>query len=48
VDDVQYQNRLRQRDYDIIIASWDETLSPGNEQRAYWGSQARILRARAT
>ena len=40
VDDVQYQNRLRQWDYDIIIASWGESLSPGNEQRGYWGSQA--------
>ncbi len=40
VDDVQYQNRLRNWDYDIIVASWGQSLSPGNEQRAYWGSQA--------
>jgi microcin C transport system substrate-binding protein len=40
VDDVQYENRLRRRDYDIVVASWDETLSPGNEQREFWGSQA--------
>jgi len=40
VDEVQYQNRLRQWDYDMIIASWGESLSPGNEQRGYWGSQA--------
>jgi microcin C transport system substrate-binding protein len=40
VDDVQYQNRLRNWDYDIIIGSWPESLSPGNEQRGYWGSQA--------
>ena len=40
VDDAQYQNRLRNRDFDIITASWGESLSPGNEQRAYWGSQA--------
>jgi microcin C transport system substrate-binding protein len=40
VDDVQYQNRLRSWDFDIIIASWGESLSPGNEQRGYWGSQA--------
>jgi microcin C transport system substrate-binding protein len=39
VDDVQYENRLRQRDFDIVVASWTETLSPGNEQRDYWGSQ---------
>jgi microcin C transport system substrate-binding protein len=40
VDEVQYENRLRNRDFDIIIASWPESLSPGNEQRSYWGSQA--------
>ena len=40
VDDVQYENRKRKFDYDIIIASWPESLSPGNEQREYWGSQA--------
>ncbi|MGZ5812944.1 MAG: extracellular solute-binding protein, partial [Xanthobacteraceae bacterium] len=28
VDDPQYENRLRSWDYDIIIASWPESLSP--------------------
>lgn len=40
VDDVQYENRLRRWDFDIVVASWEESLSPGNEQREYWGSQA--------
>jgi microcin C transport system substrate-binding protein len=40
VDDAQFENRLRQWDFDIIIATWPETLSPGNEQRNNWGSQA--------
>jgi len=40
VDPIQYENRLRNRDYDIITSSWPESLSPGNEQRSYWGSQA--------
>jgi microcin C transport system substrate-binding protein len=40
VDDAQYENRLRQWDFDIITASWGQSLSPGNEQRGYWGSQA--------
>jgi microcin C transport system substrate-binding protein len=40
VDDAQYENRLRQWDFDIITGSWGESLSPGNEQRGYWGSQA--------
>lgn len=40
VDVSQYQNRLRQWDFDIIVASWGQSLSPGNEQREFWGSQA--------
>jgi microcin C transport system substrate-binding protein len=40
VDNAQYENRLRSFDYDIIIDTWPESLSPGNEQREYWGSQA--------
>jgi len=40
VDASQYENRLRQWEFDIIIASWGESLSPGNEQRGFWGSQA--------
>jgi microcin C transport system substrate-binding protein len=40
VDPTQYENRLRNWDYDIITDSWPQSLSPGNEQRGYWGSQA--------
>jgi microcin C transport system substrate-binding protein len=40
VDDPQYENRLRNWDFDIIVATWPESLSPGNEQRDYWGSRA--------
>jgi microcin C transport system substrate-binding protein len=40
VDDAQYENRLRSFDYDMIIDQWGQSLSPGNEQREYWGSQA--------
>jgi microcin C transport system substrate-binding protein len=40
VDPAQYENRLRQWDYDIIVASWPQSLSPGNEQRGFWSSQA--------
>ena len=35
----QYEQRLRQWDYAIIIASWSESLSPVTEQRGRWGSQ---------
>jgi len=40
VDNAQYENRLRSFDYDTIIDQWPESLSHGNEQREYWGSQA--------
>ena len=40
VDSAQYENRLRQWDFDIIGTAWAESLSPGNEQRGFWGSQA--------
>ena len=40
VDYVQYINRLREWDFDIVFASWEELLTPGNEQRDYWGSRA--------
>jgi microcin C transport system substrate-binding protein len=40
VDSPQYENRQRNWDFDIIVASWAESLSPGNEQRDFWGSQA--------
>jgi len=40
VDPQQYENRLRQWDYDIIVANWGQSLSPGNEQRGFWSTQA--------
>jgi microcin C transport system substrate-binding protein len=43
VDDAQYQNRLRSFDFDITVYIWPESLSPGNEQRDFWGSRAADL-----
>jgi microcin C transport system substrate-binding protein len=40
IDASQYENRLRQWDFDIVINSWGESLSPGNEQRGFWGAQS--------
>ena len=40
VDEAQYENRERKWDYDIVTTNWGESLSPGNEQREYWGSKA--------
>jgi len=39
VDDVQYQNRIRNFDFDLTTAVWGQSLSPGNEQRDMFGSQ---------
>ncbi len=40
VDSTQYENRLRNFDFDMNIQIWGQSLSPGNEQREFWGSQA--------
>jgi microcin C transport system substrate-binding protein len=40
IDDVQYTNRTRSFDFDIATGLWPQSLSPGNEQREFWGSQA--------
>jgi microcin C transport system substrate-binding protein len=40
VDAAQYQNRVDNRDFDIVVASFGESLSPGNEQREFWGCEA--------
>ncbi|MGC5778923.1 extracellular solute-binding protein [Methylobacterium sp. NFXW15] len=40
IDQAQYQNRIRNFDFDITTTGWGESLSPGNEQREYWGSRA--------
>jgi microcin C transport system substrate-binding protein len=40
VDATQYQARLRTFDFDLITNVWGQSLSPGNEQRDYWGSAA--------
>ena len=40
VDRSQYINRLREFDFDMIVAVWGQSDSPGNEQRDFWGSAA--------
>jgi microcin C transport system substrate-binding protein len=40
IDPAQYENRLRSWDFDVVVSSWGESLSPGNEQREFWGSKA--------
>jgi len=36
VDPAQYENRMKNFDYDMTIIVIGESLSPGNEQREYW------------
>ena len=38
VDAAQYQERRTDFDYDMILHGWYASLSPGEEQRQYWGS----------
>lgn len=40
VDAAQYENRMRDFDFDVTTDLWAQSLSPGNEQREYWGSAA--------
>jgi microcin C transport system substrate-binding protein len=40
VEGSQYWNRLQAFDYDMIVRSWNQYMSPGNEQRNYWSSSS--------
>jgi microcin C transport system substrate-binding protein len=40
VDSAQYTRRLNGFDYDIVVANFAQSDSPGNEQRDFWGSES--------
>jgi len=40
VDTSQYKRRTDSYDFDMVIDLWGQALSPGNEQREFWGSKA--------
>ncbi len=40
VDSAQYEKAKEFFDFDIIVNSYGQSLSPGNEQRYFWGSEA--------
>ena len=40
VDSAQYQKRLTDFDFDMMSGGIGQSLSPGNEQRGFWGSAA--------
>ena len=40
IDSSQYQNRIDSFDFDMIVSTFSQSLSPGNEQKNFWGSDA--------
>ena len=40
IDSAQYQKRIETFDFDMIVQTFSQSLSPGNEQRNFWGSNA--------
>ncbi len=40
VDASQYIERIRARDYDMIVSSFSQSNSPGNEQYSFWHSSS--------
>jgi len=40
VDVAQYEKRMETFDFDMAVVVFGQSLSPGNEQREYWGSAA--------
>ncbi len=39
VDSAQYQKRVESFDFDMAVAVWAQSLSPGNEQTDFWNSE---------
>jgi len=40
VEQSQFTNRWRSRDFDVMYNAWSQSMNPGNEQAEYWGSDA--------
>lgn len=40
LDSAAFQSRLTGYEYDMLLYSWQNTLSPGTEQAVYWGCAA--------
>ena len=40
VDTAQYQERVQTFDFDVIVSTAGQSLSPGNEQRDFWSCDA--------
>jgi microcin C transport system substrate-binding protein len=40
IDSSQYTSRERSYDFDVVVHVFGQSISPGNEQRDYWGAAA--------
>jgi microcin C transport system substrate-binding protein len=40
VDSAEYINRVRSRDFEVIYSGWSQSMSPGNEQNFFFGSES--------
>ena len=40
VDSAEYINRVRSRDFEVIYSGWSQSISPGNEQNFFFGSES--------
>jgi len=43
VETAQYRRRMDKFDFDVIVDGYGQSLSPGNEQRSFWGSKSADL-----
>jgi microcin C transport system substrate-binding protein len=44
VDSAQYEKRTEDFDFDMLVAVFGQSLSPGNEQRDFWSSEAAVVK----
>ena len=40
INSAQYQRRVRAFDFEMVVSTYGQSISPGNEQRMYWSSEA--------
>ena len=40
IDPALYSDRIKTFDFDMMVATYGQSLSPGNEQRNFWHSEA--------
>ena len=43
IDTSQYRRRMDTQDFDMLIGVFGQSMSPGNEQRSFWGTKAADL-----